>query len=98
MRNYKNKGYDSSPVYSEAELERMYVKEGKTSEEAKKMARKVHLAMDYMKTKERRLWDKVRDNEIRVGYYIDSTADEVQDMMKRIERGEPQASEEFDDE
>ena len=86
-RSYKSQGYDPLVLYSEHELEQMYVKEGKSPEEAARLARDVHLAMDAMNAKERRLWDKVRRSESRFPYIDNNNEDSLNDTMKSMDRG-----------
>lgn len=60
-------GYDIINTYKEEELQKMYINEGMPPSEAKIKARTLCLALNKMAASERRLWERIRDNEMCVG-------------------------------
>lgn len=62
-------GYDKTRVYSVDELEAMYLKEGKSLEEATKLAITIYKVMNSLNARERRSWKRCHSVEIPLGLF-----------------------------
>lgn len=63
MVRAKKIGYDTYRIYKKCELEDMYLAEGKSPEEAAKLAAILYTELNRLRSKERRFWKHVREHE-----------------------------------
>lgn len=60
-------GYDTHTLYSVKELTDMYICDGEDPIQAGVKAKEIYRALNEMRSSERRLWKRVRDNEMTNG-------------------------------
>lgn len=60
-------GYDVHTLYSKSELTNMYIKDGMDLLQARVKAKEIYRVLNEMRSSERRLWKRVRENEITDG-------------------------------